>query len=972
MTMDTHSNKPIPTEIQKLADERVEQIRAQQPEIIAKLEPECLVELTAVLGLSDYINHQLQRHPEWITVLVDEVKETDICQFYRFMLQKKLQDVNDEEVTKRVLRDFRNRHMVRIAWQDFMSHGTIKQSLWDISTLAETLIINARDWMYNRLCDQYGTPTDAEGRPQPLLIMGMGKLGGGELNFSSDIDLIFTYPESGQTRGGRRELDNQQFFTRLGQKLIALLDQVTVDGFVYRVDMRLRPYGESGPLVCSFNALEHYYQDQGREWERYALVKARVLGPICQDKKDLIALLRPFIYRRYIDFSAIESLRKMKQLIAQEVRRRQLTDNIKLGAGGIREAEFIVQNFQLIHGGRQPDLRKQNIFLAIESVFNHGFLDYNLMVELRNAYLFLRKSENLLQGLSDMQTQTLPDNRLDWQRICWVLGVDTEQVLRKKIQDVMAKINQQFLNSVGGETEDNEQESWAEQLWEETELEHAQKVLIAQGIEDSELIPALLKWRTHVHKKPIGPRGRDTLDKLMPYMLAEILQHANAIKVFIPVSQVIEQIVCRTTYLELLCENPGARKQLVKLCKASPWIAEQLAEFPMLLDDLIDPKQLYDTTEFDDYHSEIRQYCLRVQDDDMEQQMEALRQFKLSQQLKIAAADITGVLPVIQVSDHLTFLAEAIVEQVVIYAWQQLVFRHGKPSYLVDDEMGFAVIGYGKLGGRELGYGSDLDLVFLHNLTETHSQTDGDKPIDSVRFYVKLAQRIIHLFSTRTSSGELYEVDMRLRPSGASGLLVSEVESFGEYQRQAKTWEQQALVRARCIYGDGALEKQFNAHRRQILQKNRVQPKLAEDVHRMRLKMREHLTKVKPNEFDLKHSDGGIVDIEFIAQFLVLCYSNEYPELAEWSDNIRIFKRLTEIKLLDEARAKVLINSYQYLRGISHRQSLLRTSTIVPQDDELIEYSEPVKEVYQHLLVGEHQAISELDRFSQSDIFQNK
>ncbi|MBE8167451.1 MAG: bifunctional [glutamate--ammonia ligase]-adenylyl-L-tyrosine phosphorylase/[glutamate--ammonia-ligase] adenylyltransferase, partial [Shewanella sp.] len=577
MTMESHSNKPLPAEIQILAEERVGQIRTHQPETIAELEPECLAELTAVLGLSDYINHQLQRHPEWITTLVEEVKETDICLFYRVMLQKKLEDVNDEEVTKRVLRDFRNRHMVRIAWQDFMSHGTIEQSLCDISTLAETLIINARDWMYKKLCEQYGTPMDADGRAQTLLIMGMGKLGGGELNFSSDIDLIFTYPESGHTQGGRRELDNQQFFTRLGQKLIALLDQVTVDGFVYRVDMRLRPYGESGPLVCSFNALEHYYQDQGREWERYALVKARVLGAVCQDKKDLISLLRPFIYRRYIDFSAIESLRKMKQLIAQEVRRRQLTDNIKLGAGGIREAEFIVQNFQLMHGGRQPDLRKQNIFLAIESVFNHGFLDYNLMVELRSCYNFLRKAENLLQALSDMQTQTLPDNSLDWQRLCWAIGVESEKVLRQQIQKVMTKINQQFLNSVGGENEENEQETWAEQLWEETELEHAQKVLIAQGIEDSALIPALLKWRVQVQKKPIGPRGRDTLDKLMPYMLVEILNHSPAINVFIPVSQVIEQIVCRTTYLELLFENPGARKQLVRLCKASPWIAEQLA-----------------------------------------------------------------------------------------------------------------------------------------------------------------------------------------------------------------------------------------------------------------------------------------------------------------------------------------------------------------------------------------------------------
>ena len=322
--------------------------------------------------------------------------------------------------------------MVTIAWRDFLNLGNVTQSLADLSTLAESLILVTRDWLFELLCKRYGTPVSANGDAQKLMILGMGKLGGGELNFSSDIDLIFAYPESGFTQGGRKELDNQQFFTKMGQKLIALLDQVTVDGFVYRVDMRLRPYGDSGPLVFSYSALEHYYQDQGREWERYAMVKARILGSHCPERTELIQLLRPFNYRRYIDYTTIDSLRKMKHLIAQEVRRRNLVDNIKLGAGGIREIEFIVQHYQLIHGGRQVDLRQQSIYASMESIFHQGLMDYNDVVELRNSYSFLRKLENLLQAIDDKQTQTLPEHELDWQRVCWSMQTDNKAELREK------------------------------------------------------------------------------------------------------------------------------------------------------------------------------------------------------------------------------------------------------------------------------------------------------------------------------------------------------------------------------------------------------------------------------------------------------------------------------------------------------------------------------------------------------------
>ena len=887
-------------------------------------------ELKCVLGLSDYIATQLCRHPEWISELfAGQLEELD-RQAFMPELKAELSQAQDEDSAKAKLRRFRNRQMVRLAWRDYLGYVRLEDSLLDLSALAESLVIGARDWLYDSLCKQYGTPMDSEGNPQPLLILGMGKLGGRELNFSSDIDLIFTFPEHGETVGGRRALDNQQFFIRMGQKLVSLLDQVTVDGFVYRVDMRLRPYGESGPLVVSFSALEDYYQEQGRDWERYAMVKARALGPWTEHSDALHTLLRPFVYRRYIDFSAIESLRKMKKLIAQEVRRRQLTNNIKLGAGGIREVEFVVQSFQLIRGGCEPALRQQSLFAAIQTLYDLGQFEYLAVDELKRSYILLRRIENLLQALDDKQTQTLPDNELDWQRLCYAMKVSHPEELKSQIEAAMAKIHYHFEATVGEEGSEEKEEHWSAELWLIYEDEDAQTLLRQNHCEDEKLWSTLSRWREEVGNRSIGPRGRETLDKLMPKLLEIITEKRQACDVFAPVAGVIDKIVTRTTYLELLCENPGARQQLVSLCSASPWIAKQLAKFPMLLDELIDPAHLYDTTSLDDYGNELRQYLMRVPEEDMEQQMEALRQFKLSQQLKIAAADVTGVLPVMQVSDHLTFLAEAIIEQVVNQAWLQVSARHGVPMDLAEGEKGFAVIGYGKAGGLELGYGSDLDLVFLHRHSDG-GQTNGDRAIDVNHFYLKLAQRILHLFSTRTNSGELYEVDMRLRPSGASGLLVSEIERFGEYQQtEAWTWEHQALVRARFMFGDNALSSRFSQIRSDVLSKVRDKTELQTQVREMRKKMRDHLlTDVDEGMFNLKQSAGGIADIEFIAQFLVLANAAEHRELTTWSDNVRIFAVLAELEIIPVAMAQQLTQVYCKLRNESHRLTLQHQSSNV-------------------------------------------
>ncbi|MCL1125823.1 bifunctional [glutamate--ammonia ligase]-adenylyl-L-tyrosine phosphorylase/[glutamate--ammonia-ligase] adenylyltransferase [Shewanella surugensis] len=908
-------------------------------------------ELRRIMGLSDFIAEQICRHPDWLSDLFNGgLSALDRNQFAN-ELQALLINVEDEESFKSILRAYRNRQMVCIAWRDFLGYCELEASLVDLSVLAEVLVIAGRNWLYQKMCLQYGTPCDEEGKPQSLLILGMGKLGGKELNFSSDIDLIFTFPEHGETKGGRRSLENQEFFIRLGQRLIQALHQVTCDGFVYRVDLRLRPYGESGPLVVSFSGLEDYYQEQGRDWERYAMVKARPLGPEDEHTLTLQSMLRPFVYRRYIDFSAIDALRRMKQLITQEVRRRSLKNNIKLGAGGIREVEFVVQSFQLIRGGREPTLRQQSLFSAIDNLYQLGVLEYLAVDELKKNYVLLRRVENLLQAINDEQTQTLPDDELNWQRLCYGMGISTPDKLKMQIDVAMKKVHAHFIDTVGGKGQDEMDQSWTQQLWHTYTQDHAQVLLDEQHIDNADFWPILQEWRQAIANRTIGSRGRETLDKLMPRLFVEFFIQTIPSTALEAVSKVLNQILTRTTYLELLYENPGARQQLVRLCCASPWIAEQLANFPMLLDELIDPTQLYHITSLSDYASELRQYLLRVPEDDLEQQMEALRQFKLTQQLKVAAADVTGILPVMVVSDHLTLLAEAITEQVVIQAWAEIKARHGVPPNLAHNEMGFAIVGYGKAGGVELGYGSDLDLVFLHN-SQGQAQTNGGKPIDVGRFYLKLAQRILHLFSTRTLSGELYEVDMRLRPSGASGLLVSEIESFGQYQKEeAHTWEHQALVRARCLFGDNELSSRFSELRSDVVRLKREPVQLATDVKVMRKKMCDHLLKVTPQYFDLKQSCGGMVDIEFIAQYLVLAHAHEYKELASWSDNIRIFSALADLDLICVNQADYLTQAYCYLRDENHRLTLQRLPSILPY--ERVEPSvHNVRAIY-HEMLGE-------------------
>jgi glutamate-ammonia-ligase adenylyltransferase len=910
------------------------------------------------ITLSDFIFKSALQAPELVIGLFN-VSSEEALPDYKNMLQALLTNCNDEAQLHRLLRRFRLQQMVKIALDDLVFNISLDISLARLSSLADELILASLAWLTEFCQQKWGTPTNGQGEPQILLVYGMGKLGGKELNFSSDIDLIFTYPESGETIGCRRSLDNQQFFTRLAQKLITSLHQVTCDGFVYRVDMRLRPFGDSGPLVLTFNAMEDYYQEQGRDWERYAMLKARVIGQ-SQYHEQLSSMLRPFVYRRYIDFSVIDSLRRMKMMIAQEVRRKQLINNIKLGAGGIREIEFIVQVFQLIRGGRVTELQHRSLLTVLPRLVISGEIDETNKQVLENAYRFLRRVENIIQALADRQTQTLPDTELDQQRLLAVLAIDSWAEFLVVLAKHMEAVHQEFDLLIGLESPNHQapDEHWVT-LWHSRWSDEESIAWIDQEAlawQSDNVWQLLNDFREDTGKRSLGNRGRQVLDKVIPLLLCRLQKNADAEQVLARVLQVFSKIVTRTAYLELLFENEGALEQLIHLCQASSWVTDYIAKYPILLDELIDPKLLFNPPQLSTYALELRERMLRIPEEDLEAQMESLRQFKQSQQLRIAAAEIADVLPVAMISEHLTALAEAILSEVINLAWQQVSERFGVPSSCVDGgkEKGFGVIAYGKTGGVELGYSSDLDLVFVHHSEPdevTTGRADGSKVIPASQFYMKLAQRIMHIFNTRMNSGILYELDMRLRPSGNSGLLVVHVNTFAQYQHEdAWTWEHQALVRARMVYGNESLHQQFIGIRQDVLSKPRELNSLKSEIINMREKMRDHLNKSTDSEFDIKQGEGGLVDIEFIAQFLVLANAKHYPELMHACDNLGIFKSLLKFSLLDKTEQQFLSNMYQKLRALGHQATMQNDGQLINKD--MLTGQKAVSDIWKKLLTN--------------------
>lgn len=894
--------------------------------------------LARVLAISTFALDTLVRYPQWLADLdiAGELDANPGRDELASWLNESLESAEDEETMQRAIRRFRRARMLGIIWRDLnRSEG---HTMWDtaaaVSELAEMCLEAALTWLEQFYAPRWGLPAlRGDGSPQRLVILGMGKLGAGELNLSSDIDLIFAFPEKGETQGGRKPLEHQEYFTKLGQKLIAALDAITADGFAFRVDMRLRPLGDGGPLVGSFAMLSSYYQDQGREWERYAMLKARPVAGDLDAGAELLAGLRPFVYRRYLDFGAIESLRELKAMINREVKRKGMQGNIKLGPGGIREVEFVVQAFQLIRGGRDTELQVTSLQTALKRLPELGLLPQAVVDELLPDYAFLRDIEHALQALEDRQTQTLPNGDSDRERVAFAMGHEDWPGLVAQLDEVRERVRQHFDAVIADPEEDVDESNDNNQLglaqwrlmWRgELESEEAIAHLAEAGFSEPE--KALKRLHSLYHSRQVQSMQRigfERLDALMPLLLDAVADNDAPDTALARVQPLIEAVLRRTAYLALLRENPQALEHLMRLCAASPWIAEQLARYPILLDELLTPDTLYTPADKARLADELRQTLNRLPEDDEEAQLEALRVFKHAQTLHVAASDVAGTRHLMKVSDYLTFIAEVILDAVLTMAWKHITRKHGVPDGLNTREAAFLIVGYGKLGGIELGYSSDLDLVFLHD-SDGMGATDGPRPIDTPLFFTRLGQRIIHLLTAVTPAGSLYEVDMRLRPSGNSGLLVTSLSAFADYQRQnAWTWEHQALVRARVVAGSDALAEKFNQLRGDILGVERDNTALRDEVVKMRHKMREHLgTKAASDAFNVKHDAGGMVDIEFLCQYAVLALAHQTPSLLTYSDNIRILEVLAESGHLPAEETERLREAYLAYRSATHRAAI--------------------------------------------------
>jgi glutamate-ammonia-ligase adenylyltransferase len=848
----------------------------------------------------------------------------------------------DEPGLMAALRHWRTREMVRIAWRDLAGFATIEETLREQSAFAECAIQQAQLHASRTLTRRHGTPRSAAGIAQPLIVVGMGKLGGGELNFSSDIDLVFLFPEAGETDGAR-PLANEDFFTRLGQLLIRLLEARTAEGYLFRVDMRLRPFGDSGALVASFSAFEDYLQGQGRDWERYAWVKARPMTGQHEYARIYDSAVRPFVYRRYLDYGVFESLREMKAMIEREVERRDMADNVKLGPGGIREIEFLAQSLQLIRGGREPWLRTASLLKVLPLLDRSRLLPPGAAEELRAAYDFLRMIENRLQERADQQTHTLPATPEEQSRLAQAMGLADWPALLAALNAHRDRVSRHFHSVVFAATPPDAALGVA------VDLESPEEA----GADAAALASALLRSGWSVDPAPAAQRlaqlrgsgfvrrldtvGRRRLQALLPQMLTLIAQLAHPDATLERVLKIIEAIGKRSAYYALLNERPDARARLVEICGYGDFLVRQIAANPLLLDELIDARLFETLPGRTELTQELDLEVDPLQEEDPERQVEALRHFQQAAVFRVAVADLSGRLPLMRVSDHLTDIAELIIARVLDLSMRQICAQWGVPMCGEGSQrrpVAICVVGYGKLGGRELGYGSDLDVVFLHDSAGERQETEGARSIDNQVFFVRLAQRILHLLTMHSAAGRLYEVDVRLRPSGKGGLLVTSLAAFTEYQqREAWTWEHQALLHARAVAGDSNLRARFESVRIEVLRHNVKRDGLRAEVRRMRERMRRELARGGRDQFDIKQDAGGVADIEFLAQYWALAWALRYPPLVIFADTIRQLESVASADLVPQASVDQLTAAYRAYRARTHRISLEGGANLVPAAD---------------------------------------
>jgi glutamate-ammonia-ligase adenylyltransferase len=843
-------------------------------------------------------------------------------------------EINDEVSLKRSLRKLRQRVMLRVIARDLNGKAGLQEVMQAMSDLAEVAVNVALRFIHPLLAQQYGEPIGESGQTQSLIVIGMGKLGGFELNVSSDIDLIFAFEEDGETNGasfGKPALSNHEFFTRVAKKLIAAIDEITEDGFVFRVDMRLRPYGSEGPLVCSLTMLEEYYQNQGREWERYAWIKGRVIAGPARHVSDL---LRPFVFRKYLDYGAFASMRDLKVQIQRDVNKRDMHDNIKLGRGGIREIEFIAQVFQLIRGGQDVSLQIRPTLSVLALLKEKHLLPAETVHALNQAYVFLRDLEHRLQYQEDQQTQTLPITEEGQKRIALAMNCNDWTELRSHIDAhrtiVDKHFNEVFSDPKAGQTEDLQ----VAEIWQGTVNDEEAIVRIsALGYVDStETLRRLNSLHQSPKYKQLPELSRQRFDALMPLVITLSAKEADPDMALMRVSDLLESICRRASYLALLAEYPAALNLVIKLTTASPWLAQYLTQHPVLLDELLDTQHLYAVPDFSLMRDELKRRLAEVEGD-VERQMDVMRHFKHAAVFRFAAKDVAGELPLQALSDYLSALANLILDVTIETIWPTLRGKHR-------DEPKFAVIGYGKLGGKELGYASDLDIIFLYD----------DPSENAAEVYARFGQRINNWLNSLTAAGMLYETDLQLRPDGASGLLVSSVEAFREYQQhKAWVWEHQAITRANFSAGDVSIGKAFEQIRYDVITQSRDLNALKVSVVDMRHRMRANHV-VAAGIFDLKQSEGGIIDLEFMVQFLVLAHSHQYPELTENIGNIALLVRLAELGIIEKEEASRVASAYLAFRKLQHASRLQGHSKAQVASSLVQDHADAVKSLWKKLM----------------------
>ncbi|WP_018608246.1 bifunctional [glutamate--ammonia ligase]-adenylyl-L-tyrosine phosphorylase/[glutamate--ammonia-ligase] adenylyltransferase [Uliginosibacterium gangwonense] len=810
--------------------------------------------------------------------------------------------------------------------RDLASLAPLAEVTTAMSHVAEVAISTALHHLNTWQSERFGVPRNEKGEAQQLIVLGMGKLGGGELNVSSDIDLIYTYPEDGQTDGAR-SLSNSEYFTRLGRQLIGAIAEITAEGYVFRVDMRLRPNGDSGPLVASFDMLENYFITQGREWERYAWIKARPLTGTRHE--ELTALARSFIFRKYLDFGAINAMRDLHAQIRREVARREMSDNIKLGSGGIREIEFIAQVFQLIRGGGNRELQIRPTLSVLQKLREREHLNQQTVAELTSAYEFLRRLEHRIQYLDDAQTHLIPASEEDRQRLGIAMGFADYAGLDAALSEHRTRVSQYFGEVFGDPASDQHQ---LDSLWTGVcGSANIEEALGELGFRSPATSAARLQeFRDGARVRSMGDEARGRLDALMPRILELASCGRNPDEALSRMIALLESIYRRAIYLALLQQYPRALARVVELVASSSWAAAYLTHHPLLLDELLDPRLLTEQQDWSAFATELSER-MNTLGDDTERQMDVMREAHHAQVFRLLNNDLAGLLTVERLSDHLSALADIVLQETLDQCWRKLPKRH-------TEHHRFAILGYGKLGGKELGYASDLDLVFVHD----------DPEPDCQPLYARLAQRINTWLDSHTAAGHLFETDTRLRPNGESGLIVVSLESFEQYQRQnAWVWEHQALTRARFCAGNPEVGAKFEALRVNLLRESRDADTLRTEVLSMRQKMREAFAN-KGEGFELKHDAGGLIDVEFIVQYLVLAHARQHPNLTDNKGNIALLHRCAEAGLIPTELARQSANAYRTMRHAQHGLRLNQQTSRV-FDDSLDAVRIPVQALWKNL-----------------------